>query len=257
MYGIYCIAYKISDEIKAQKEAEKPFWWDHIHPDVREQTLQQIEQELLQNGAVSPEKMAEMTKNEKFLVLSQGSYALELKSAGEAAKELESLKKEVERSKSMFLNQPMAATAALATGASAVQQQENIEPIVLGQPLPAEPAIPSGGVDSPAVNTNGIEFPSFGNPQEPSIKLDDEHLSVAASQVNDKDLKDSPFAGDINATKPTKAEVRRYAQSIVAATIKDINQKADQIPDDVSLSQADDLLKAVVDELKDIQSKQK
>lgn len=250
MYHIYCIAYKISDEIKAQKEAQKPFWWEHVHPDVREQTLAQIEQELTQNGAVSPQILAEMTKNEKFLVLSNGAYAMEHSSSEQVAKELEYLKGEVERSKTEFLNQPSNVTSlASSAGSSMPMHEDNFEPIAFGKkPM----AIPSDRDDLSAVKTNmgDMNMPMF------------EESSMIGS---DKGEMHSPFGGavkDVGENKQAsgmpanRAEIRRYAQSIVSSAVKDINKKADEIPDDIAGLKEKELLKAVIDELKDIESKQ-
>lgn len=77
MYQIYKTAYQISDEIKLRKENEKPFYWEQIHPEIREKTIEEIDQHLLGAG-LSEEKLKEMTKNEKFLAVSEGVYAAEL-----------------------------------------------------------------------------------------------------------------------------------------------------------------------------------
>jgi hypothetical protein len=243
---LYCIAYRISDDIKAQKEAIKPFWWEHLHPEVKEETIEEVEKELLETGNISAEKIAEMPKNEKYMALSEGYYCIDCQNADKAAQELEALKKEVEQSKTLFLNQPSASQPATQQSQQSQQsqiiQQDSLEPIAIGQrPL----------VDIPPVT------------QGSGIKLDDEHLSIVSSQIKDEDLKDdsSPFGGalkgddKIPATSPSKAELRRYAQSIVSATIKDINNKADSIPDDVAVMKEQELLQAVVDELKAVSSK--
>lgn len=243
MYHIYCIAYKISDEIKAQKEAQKPFWWEQVHPDVRENTLAQIEQELTQNDAISPQVLAEMTKNEKFLVLSNGAYAMEHSSSEKATKELEYLKGEIERSKTEFLNQPSNVTSLSSSAISSMPiQEDNFEPIAFGKkPI----AIPSDRDNLSAVKTDA------GDMFEESSMIDKGEMpSPFGGSV--KDVGDKSLSG-----MPTnRAEIRRYAQSIVSSAVKDINKKADEIPDDVAGLKEKELLKAVIDELKDLEGKQ-
>lgn len=255
MYYLYCIAYRISDEIKAKKEAEKPFWWENLHPDAKDQAIDIIEKDLLE--AHPAEKVAQMTKGEKYLVVSECFYAGDLAEAKKAKEELESLKKEVERSKTNFLTQQTLSPQSV--GATAVVQQENLEPIVLGQNI--APAIPSVGGDPSAVKTDVGGFPM---PGDAPIKLDDNQLNSFSSQVKDDDLKDdsSPFGGalpgdaKVPSTAPSKAELRRHAQSIVAKAVGEINAKADQIPDDVAVMKEQELLQAVIDELKAVNSKQ-
>ena len=255
MYQIYCIAYKISDEIKAQKESQKPFWWDHVHPDVREQTLTQIEQELTQNGAVSPQILAEMTKNEKFLVVSNGAYSVEHSSAEELTKELEMLKGEVERSKTEFLNRSSDVTSGLASSAnsSMLMHEDNFEPIAFGKkPM----AIPSDRDNLSAVKSNmgnmdNMDMPMFEDSSK-SGSMKGEMTSPFSGAVKD--------VGEIEKSTPgmptNRAEIRRYAQSIVSSAVKDINKRADEIPDDVAGLKEKELLSAVIEELKDIESRQ-
>jgi hypothetical protein len=101
MYYIYKIAYRISDEIIAKKEAEKPFWWEHLHPEVKGQSIEEIEKGILEAGTPA-EKLAEMTKHEKFLAVSEGCYVIDSKESLRVSQELESLKKDVERNKASF-----------------------------------------------------------------------------------------------------------------------------------------------------------
>lgn len=252
MYYLYCIAYRISDEIKAKKEAEKPFWWENLHPDAKDQAIDIIEKDLLE--AHPAEKVAQMTKGEKYLVVSECFYAGDLAEAKKAKEELESLKKDVERSKTNFLTQQTPSSPVVG---QTVVQQENLEPIVLGQNI--APAIPSVG-DPSAVKTDvGLPIPG-----DTPIKLDDNQLNSFSSQVKDDDLKDdsSPFGGalpgdaKVPSTAPSKAELRRHAQSIVAKAVGEINAKADSIPDDVAVMKEQELLQAVIDELKALNSKQ-
>ena len=50
----------------------------------------------------------------------------------------------------------------------------------------------------------------------------------------------------------SSAEIRKYAQSIVSKTVTEINAKADQIPDDISVMKEQDLFKAVLQEMQSI-----
>jgi hypothetical protein len=51
-------------------------------------------------------------------------------------------------------------------------------------------------------------------------------------------------------------EIRRYAQSIVGLTVKEINIKADSVPDNVAVMKEQELLDAVISELKEVRGKQ-
>ena len=258
MYYIYKIAYRISDEIIAKKEAEKPFWWEHLHPEVKGQSIEEIEKGILEAGT-PPEKLAEMTKHEKFLAVSEGCYVIDSKESLRVSQELESLKKDVERNKASFLGQ--------ASPNIQKQVQETYEPIPFGNPTPSAVGAPASPSPIPAStiapNESGFDIP--GEPSSPSmtksndpLSLDDDHLKIMASNVNDSDLKDDedkPFGGSLagnTSSTPGKAELRKYAQSIVSKTVSDINSKADGIPDDVAVMKEQELLQAVIDELKSL-----
>ena len=262
MYYIYKIAYKISDEIVARKEAEKPFWWEHLHPEVKELSIEEIEKGILEAGTPA-EKLAEMTKHEKYLAVSEGCYVIDSKEALRVSQELESLKSDVERNKASFVpTQPV---------------QESFDPIPFGNPAPSIPSAIPGAIPSAIPNAipPGLELPgessfsqaspgtpTFGTPanQTDHFKIDDEHLKILASNVRDSDLKDDerkPFGGSLSGesaigSTPGKAEIRKYAQSIVSKTVSDINANADRIPDDVAMMKEQELLQAVIDELKSL-----
>ena len=235
----------------AQKAAEKPFWWDQLHQEVRDMSVEDLDKDFLEGG-VSAEKLAEMTKHEKFLASSEGCYMAECKEAQIIAQELEALKKDVERNKTSFIPQ------------STPQVHETFEPIPFGNPTPspASNPVPPGlelpGESSFSPVSSGT--PAFGAPanQTDHFKIDDEHLKILASNVRDSDLKDDeskPFGGSLSGesamgSSPGKAEIRKYAQSIVSKTVSDINANADRIPDDVAMMKEQELLQAVIDELK-------
>lgn len=244
MYYIYKIAYKISDEIKAQKDAEKPFYWEHIHPSVRELSIEDIEKRMLEGGTPA-EKIAEMTKNEKYLAISEGCYVVDCQKAEAVNAELESLKKEVERSKTSFINQPPASPVQ-----TQPEHEETLEPIEFGKkPVSSIPSpIPSdnNGLNDivPAVkadegNIGGI--PPLETPQ-PAAGGAGDPLSAPISSGG------GGFGG--SSAPKNSAELRRHAQSIAGRVVADINSKADSIPDDVSTLKEQDLLQAVIDELK-------
>jgi hypothetical protein len=255
LYYIYNIAYKISDEMAAQKEAEKPFWWEHLHSSVKDLSIEDVEKHILEAGTTTPEKLAEMTKHEKYLAVSEGCYVLDSEKAGQVSAELDSLKKEVERSKTSFLNQPT-------TGQVQPQpmQQETFEPIEFGKPVSAPSAIPSGEstfMDTPpavkadeGIFGNTPNLPPLGNPAP----------VTPFGSPPDIGGKNDPFGGPIKndfassmpgtpGTGKNSAQIRQYAQSIVSDVVSKVNAKADSIPDDVAMMKEHELLQAVIKEL--------
>ena len=235
--------------MKAQKEAEKPFWWEYLHSVVKDKSIEDVEKELLEGG-VSPENIAKMTRHEKYLVVSETIYIVQCKDTDNLRAELETLKKDVERSKSSFLNNQ---------NPSPQRVEESFEPIVFGQKPAVQNAIPSGDNlvigSEPAVQANdGLPPLEHPNPK-PSFDANDSGLppSNAINGLNDLD---SSFTGASNNGNPalkqqpmSSAEVRKYAQSIVSKTVQEINAKADQIPDDVAVMKEHELLQAVINEL--------
>lgn len=249
MYSIYKTAYRISDEIKAQKEAEKPFWWDYIHSEVKDKSIEDVEKELLE-GDVSPENIAKMSRYEKYLVVSESAYIMQCKDTDNLRAELETLKKDVERSKSSFLNNQ---------NPSQQRVEESFEPIVFGQKPAIQNTIPSGenleiiGSVPPAVQANDGLPPLEPNPK-PSFDANDG--LPPSNAINGLTNNDSSFTtgalngGDSAPKQPmSSAEIRKYAQSIVSKTVSEINAKADQIPDDVAVMKEHELLQAVINEL--------
>ena len=250
MYYIYKIAYKISDEIKAQKEAEKPFWWEHLHPEIKVKSIEEVEKELL-SGSVDANKLATMSKNEKYLALSESCYMSQCKQAEAVSAELETLKKDVERSKTSFLNQPI-------TSNNQLKEEENLEPIVFGQ-KPATPnSIPSGTLETvPAAQTDGLPPSGLQTPES--------SFDAPVSTLENNGLKDNDFGmpnpsgpgslNDVGSSKPNNmnsAEIRKHAQSIVNKMVHEINASADKIPDDVAVMKEHELLQAVITELQTI-----
>ena len=226
MYSIYKIAYKISDEMKAQKEAEKPFWWQYLHQDVKDKSIEDVQKELLE-GDISPDNIAKMSRYEKYLVVSESAYIMQCKDTDNLRTELETLKKDVERSKSSFLNNQ---------NPSQQRVEESFEPIVFGQKPAVQNAIPPGDNlvigNEPAVQANDGLPPLEPNPK-PSFDANDGGLPPS-NAINGLTNHDSGFSGASNGDSAIKqpmssAEIRKYAQSIVSKTVTEINAKADQI----------------------------
>ena len=233
--------------MKAQKEAEKPFYWEHVHPEVKELSIEEIEKKILEGG-VPAEKLADMTKNEKYLAISEGCYVLECEEADKVSAELESLKKDVERSKTSILNQPVSTQGQGQQAVAVVAQEEEMfEPIEFGKkPVIQTPVVPSviDSVPSPAegvmTNTSPLDspVPNSTMPMMPAEKVNDPFNSPLSGGG----------AGGTGAGAG-KAELRRHAQSIVAKVVSDVNAKADGVPDDVAVMKEQELLQAVIQEL--------
>lgn len=262
-YYIYCIAYRISDEIKAKKEAEKPYWWEHLHPEIKDKSIEEIEKMITEAG-ISPEKLAEMTKHEKYMAVSEGCYVVDCREAEKELAQMDALKKELERSKTSFIPQN--------TGNFGIPQQEEFKPIEFGKkgevPITSASAM-SNPMSSPmtsdfspmAAKVEESPFSSSAD-KSSSLDIDDEHLKIMSANINDDDLmqssSSSPFGqskdsfGDMNMNMgggATSPDVRKYAQSIVKQTVAQINNKADEIPDDVAVMKEQELLQAVINEL--------
>lgn len=230
--------------MKAQKEAEKPFWWELLHPEVKDKTIEEIEKGLLE-GHTLPDKLAGMSKHEKYLAASEGFYAVQTKDTESLRTELETLKQE---SKTGFLNQPAVATPVV---------EESFEPIVFGQKQ-AQATAPI----SETSNFNGLN-------QSPSSMDMPSQMQTAPMASNGLDMPEpassmsmpepnSPFNAAVSSpsNQQNGAEVRKYAQSIVLKTVNDINSKATQIPQDLSITESE-LLSAVVEELQAAQTQTK
>jgi hypothetical protein len=250
-YYIYKIAYRISDEIKAKKDAEKPFWWEHLHPEVKEKPIEEIDKLLLEGG-ITQEALTEMTKHEKYMAISEGCYVIDSQKAAQELAELDSLKKEVERSKTNFLNQPMNNYG---------QQNVELQPIQFGKVGDSSHIISSvlPPIDPMAAKISGdlggnVESPFSASPVAPvnkpmndSMDFDDEHVKIMADNINDDDIFGGGDGGGMS--KSTSPDVRKYAQSIVRQTVQQINNKADEIPDSVAVMKEQELLQAVINEL--------
>lgn len=256
-YYIYCISYRISDEIKRQKENEKPYWHSHLHPEVIDKPIEEIEKAILDAG-VSPEKLKEMTKHEKLLAVSAGYYAIDKVEHDKVAAELESLKATQEANEpsdlpnTTFLDQP---NGVKTEGVGTSDDGGAIEP--LG-------SAGKGGVPKP--------LQSMGNGP---LELDDNYLKSVSSKITDAELdgmgpKNSPFGKQVKDVHglgtpaaagrnggPSAAEIRRYAQSIVKSTVSQINDKVDKFPDALSTQTEEDLLAAVIQEMNNVGAKHK
>lgn len=237
MYYIYKIAYLISDDIKSKRDAEKPFWWEHLHSDVKDKPIEEIEKALIEGG-ISKEKLAEMSRHEKIMAMSEGCYAIECQKSDEIIAELE---KNVERSKTSLVSQ---AKSSLSTQQQVLPKQDIYEPIEFGKSVSSPSSIPSGE----------------DNMSMPAVSSDDGFTTSLASPKNDvsfdaiKNEKSDPFGGALKGDSlgGGNAEIRRHAQSIVSKVVADINAKSDNIPDDVATLKEQELLQAVISELQTI-----
>lgn len=217
MYYIYNIAYKVSDQITAQKEAEKPFWWEHLHPSVKEQSIEEIEKTLLEGG-IPAEKLAEMTRHEKYMAVSEGNYCVECTKINS---EIESLKQNAGKTSVLDNANP--------NPTPAINDEPNIEPIAFGKkPEEQTDGLEPGGTDG---LTGATPTPS---------PLDDS-------------VKDVPGAANGSAVTGggSPEDIRKYTQSIVSKTIGDINSKIDHVPESVNEQQ---LLQSVIEELQIIKN---
>ena len=215
MYYIYNIAYKVSDQIAAQKEAEKPFWWEHLHQGMKEQSIEEIEKTLLEGG-VSAEKLAEMTRHEKYMAVSEGNYFVE---CAKINSELDSLKQNSGKTSVLDNANPNPAP-------SAVHIDDNIEPIAFGK--------------KPEEQTDGIEPGSTDG------------LTPSPSPL-DNSVKDTGVAANGAAVGGggSPEDIRKYTQSIVSKTVSEINSKIDHVPESVNEQQ---LLQSVIEELQNIKN---
>lgn len=263
-YYIYSIAYRISDEIKARKEAEKPYWWEHLHPEIKEKSIEEIEK-MISDAGIPPEKLAEMSKHEKYLAVSEGCYVVDCREAEKELSQLDSLKKELERSKTSFVPNN--------TGNFGIpRQQEEFKAIEFGKvgevPITSAPMSENLMSSSP-VNPDfspmaaKVEESSFtgSSMKSSSMDIDDEHLKIMSANIKDDDLNFSSNSSPFNSSKDSmsmgmgmgnngnSSEVRKYAQSIVKQTVAQINNKADEIPDDIAIMKEQELLQAVINEL--------
>lgn len=246
MYQIYCIAYRISDEMERQKAEEKPFWWEHLHTEVRDKPIEEIEKMLLDAG-VPKDVVDGMNRKEKYLAVSEGCYAIDCE---------EYEKKMSGMDKTSFLNKNNAAQADMGNvgGNSPASTQTlsnggNIEPLSMERPSEEEIKTPP---------------PMGGSASD----IDDDFIKTHADSISDDDLNDdgdkkkgmmSPFdsnvklvGGGMSASGNNSVEIRKMAQSIVRETVSKINTKADGIPETISPQAEQDLLKAVVDELQNL-----
>ena len=259
MYQIYCIAYKISDEMKRQKEEEKPFWWEHMHDEVREKEMQHIDKMLLDAG-VEPDVVKEMNRKEKYLAVSEGCYAVDCE---EYERKLEALER------TAILNVPKNNLSAQMNG------------IGNGAMRPFD--IPSPKPETIEAKVEEVSFEPLGTPIQESQasqedintpptmenslnSSDNDMIKDAASKITDDELNDDSkkkssynFVGNMNKEnnnnlgnnlgEDNKMEIRKMAQSIVRETVNKINSKADSVPQSIAPNAEQAILRAVIDEL--------
>ncbi len=246
MYYLYCISYRITDEIKARKEAEKPFWWEHLHPEVKDLPIDEIEKTLIAGG-ISPEKIKEMTRHEKYMAVSEGHHFLEISELQKKIAEIPVVVPSIQPvgpvvvSNLDFLNGNIA-------GSGSGQLPSPNQPIV-NQNMAGMPA----GDDFEPISLSAKVQPNMGP------ALPDDYMRNPANQIKEEELLENkqPFNQPVQNVGPmpgrgTGNELRKYAQSIVRQTVNQVNQDADKIPDSISHLKEQDLLNAVINELQNI-----
>lgn len=248
MYQIYCIAYRIGDEMERQKAEEKPFWWEHLHAEVREKPIEEIEKMLLDAG-VPKDVVVGMDRKEKYLAVSEGCYSIDCE---EYEKKLNVADKMSFLNQNKDSSQPSMGNVGgnSPASSSAMADGGNIEPLSMGRPSEKEILTP----------------PPMGGSAD---DIDDDFIKTHANSISDDDLNDdgdkkmgmmSPFdanvkpvgVGGMSASSNNSVEIRKMAQSIVRETVSKINTKADGIPETISPQAEQDLLRAVVDELQNL-----
>lgn len=228
-YQIYKIGYQISDEIKKRKENEKPYGWDLLHPDVKTMTIEQVDEQILKSG-ISPEKFKELTKHEKYMIISQGFYQTE------AAAALQNTPA------------PTADDSFLDTG----------DGLGTGSPTPS--VAPGGGTDInyPEFKSDDIEPINFGgagnsNPLENPLNQGTGTTEPPPVPAVGDGITPPPAVGSpvTAGAKPKNAiATRKKAQEIIRTAVNKINTEAtDEVPEG-------DLLDAVLEELNGIKRRQ-
>lgn len=166
MYLIYKIGYEISDEIKRRKENEKPFYWDHIHPEIKDLSEPEVDKYLL-DGGLAPEKIKELSKHMKYLIVSEGLYAVQIKEL--EANNVAAIATAATASSSAFLDtgsklNPDSTIPALAEPVPAAGEPPTIAPLDEFEPMAfgAKPAVPG---TEPIIQGLGTEpvIPSGGS----------------------------------------------------------------------------------------------
>lgn len=264
MYQIYCIAYKISDEMKRQKEEEKPFWWEHMHDEVREKEMQHIDKMLLDAG-VAPDVVKEMNRKEKYLAVSEGCYAVDCE---EYERKLELLER------TAILNVPKNNLSAQMNGIG----NGAMRPFDIPSPKPEtieakveEVSFEPLGQSSQSSQSSQASQEDINTPPTMSNSLnssDNDMIKDAASKIIDDELNDDSkkkssynFVGNMNKenhnnlgnnlgeNNANAVEIRKMAQSIVRETVNKINSKADSVPQSIAPDAEQAILRAVIDEL--------
>ncbi len=234
-YLIYSIGYKISDEIKLRKENEKPAWWHEIHPSIKDHSVEDVEKILVLS--LPPEKIAEMTRHEKYLAVSNASYIMEIEKNRTIAEELETLKAAQQiTASSSFIDEGHKADSEPKPGASTIEYPEfSHDPLNL----------PVDSVD-PTPNTASAE---------PGSPVQSDLPGQGSSGHGGPPANPTP-SNQGGAPAPSKNDIRKHAQLIVRNAVNQINQKSDEIPEEPGRYPEQELFQAVLTELQNIKQSQ-
>lgn len=242
--------------MNTQRLNEKPFWWDYLHNEAKIKSPEEIHKFLVETG-ISEEQLKNISRNEKYMAMSQGCYIIDIK-----------------KIKDEKLS-PIAGTAASLI---------NSEPVALDLNYSGEnnnnnypPPIPQEVLDEAAKADKELEM--LDNKKNDSDMLvTDEDMEKLENNIDKEDVFGKPTGSlntksddtglkadnkiELNGDKSNSlgvknvAEIRKQAQSIVRNAVGQINEKADSIPDDVAEMKEQELLKAVIEELNSLKEKQ-
>ena len=240
--------------MKAKQLNEKPFWWDHLHTEAKIKSPEEIHKFLVETG-ISEEQLREITRDEKYLAMSQGCYIIDLKKIKE-----ERVPQIAGTSGSLGSTQPVAID--LETPIEAPKNYPSPVPQeVLDEAAEADKELAfleskknNDGVSVSDEDMMGLEDKLdkedvFGKPTSSSQTIDTSSNKIELNTgLNTGDNK--PSSGVKNV-----AEIRKQAQAIVRSAVGQINEKADSIPDEAADMKEQELLKAVIDELNSLKEK--
>lgn len=233
MYYIYKIGYQISDEINLRKENEKPFYWEQIHPEIRDKSIEEVDQYLI-GGGLSEEKLKEMTKNEKYMAVSEGLYAAEL--AEKTAKLEQFEQTAVIDSESSFLNNPN--TPAVNNGLAGTPPKTD-EPPITG----TESTVVDEDFTPLAIGTKTVTQPGQGTEPVPNF---DEPLpgNTTPGKTISTPVPSTGSPGGSTGGAVVSSSVKRDSMVIVKNAVDQMNQ-VERSPDEQAA-----LVQSVIDELK-------
>ncbi len=228
MYGLYHTSYKISDEIKFQKENEQPFWWSHLHPEVRDKKIEEID-EMLADANVPADLIKSMPRKEKYLAVSAGCYCIDHAQFWQQIEDakLKNGTNEGDPGGGAGSNTPSASGR---------------NPIAFSG---GDESSNEGGAPGHDLDLDEDGFKKRNDPLAPGMK--DVDGSGTAPGGNLPPAGNAPSLG--NANKTTPVEIRKIAQSIVRDAVNKINSRAEEIPVETNPEAEMDILRAVISEL--------